>query len=61
MKKSWNAPMLEALDIQETACWPVFPWFPPKPSRPPFCPVWPPRGDDKEEEETDKNPTESLS
>ena len=66
MKKSWNAPMLETLDIQETACWPVYPWFPQKPQKPSFppfwppCPPYPPCGGDKEED-TEKDPTESLS
>ncbi len=50
MKKLWNTPMLEELNLRETACWPSFPWFPQKPQKPqkphkpclpPFMPTWP--------------------
>ncbi len=46
MKKLWNAPMLEELDIQETACppfgGPSYPSQPNKPVWPPFFWWWPP-------------------
>ena len=70
MKKIWNAPSMEELNIQETAC-PTFggPSYPSNPSMPfwppfwPWCPTYPPCGGDNTpgNENTEFPPTDALS